>query len=489
MKEKGILLHISSLPSPYGIGSLGKEAYKFVDFLKETGENYWQVLPLGPTSYGDSPYQTFSAFAGNPYFIDLDILVDKGLLQISEIEEVKAESTKVDYKWLYDTRFEILRKAYKRFNKSQDFEDYVRNNEEWLTSFALFMALKNIYKEGNFKSFPVEYQDRYSASSLRFIEDNKEELDFYRFLQYEFYLEWQELKKYANERDVRIIGDMPIYVAYDSSDVYSNPKYFKLKPDLSMKKGAGVPPDYFSKTGQLWRNPVYRYDVMKKDHYSWWVKRFKKAFEMFDVVRIDHFRGFASYYQVSSKEKTAVNGKWVKGPGYSLFREVKKKLGNLDIIAEDLGFITPDVIKLLEDTKYPGMKVIEFGFDGSINNPHLPSNYKENSVCYTGTHDNAPLKEWIEKMPIKVRNNVCDYLKVDKRINNDDLIDELIKLALSSVSNITIIPLWDYMHLGSEARFNHPSVASGNWVWRLDKDYYKEELVNKIRKLDDNYGR
>ena len=484
MKEKGILLHISSLPSPYGIGSFGKAAYDFVDFLKETHQDYWQVLPLGPTSYGDSPYQSFSCFAGNPYFIDLDILVEKGLLLKEEVKEYLRVDENVDYEWLYKTRYVVLRKAFSRFKKDKNYQKFLDKNKDWLTNYALFMALKSVYVEGNFLAFPKEYRNRYSEETLKFEEDNAKELDFWRFLQYEFDLEWKALRKYANSNGIKIIGDMPIYVAYDSSDVYSDPKNWKLNPDLTMKKVAGVPPDYFAKYGQLWGNPIYRYDVMKKDGYSWWIKRFKKAFELYDVVRIDHFRGFASYYQVGSKETTAVNGKWIKGPRYPLFKAVHKALGDVNIIAEDLGFTTPDVIKLLDDTGYPGMKILEFAFDGDLDNHHLPRNYKENLVCYTGTHDNPPLKEWLTTQTEREIAIMCKYMDIPEDSDSDTIIDSLIKLALHSKANKTIIPLSDYMHLGEEAHFNHPAVLGGNWVWRLHSDYRSHELINKINELN-----
>ena len=486
MKEKGILLHISSLPSPYGIGSFGKAAYEFVDFLKATHQDYWQVLPLGPTSYGDSPYQSFSCFAGNPYFIDLDILVKEGLLQEDELTEYKRSSDYVDYEWLYKTRYIVLRKAFKRFKKNDSYKEFLESNKEWLTHYALFMALKSVYVEGNFLSFPKEYQNRYSEETLAFEKKNQEELDFWRFLQFEFNEQWKSLRKYANDNGIKIIGDMPIYVAYDSSDVYSDPRNWKLNEDLSMKKVAGVPPDYFAKYGQLWGNPIYRYDVMKKDGYTWWIKRFKKAFELYDVVRIDHFRGFASYYQVGSHETTAVNGRWIKGPRYPLFKKVHKALGDVNIIAEDLGFTTPDVIDLLNDTGYPGMKILEFAFDGDLDNHHLPRNYVENLVCYTGTHDNPPLKEWLQTLSDDEINFMCDYMKIGRTKDSDILIDNLIKLALSSIANKTIIPLSDYMHLGEEAHFNHPATLGGNWVWRLHEDYNTKELINKINELNGN---
>ena len=486
MKEKGILLHISSLPSPYGIGSFGKAAYEFVDFLKETHQDYWQVLPLGPTSYGDSPYQSFSCFAGNPYFIDLDILVEKGLLKKEEVKEYERPSDFVDYEWLYNTRYIVLRKAFKRFTKDSSYNKFLEDNKEWLKDYALFMALKSKYTEGNFLQFPKEYQNRYSDETLKFEKEHQEEIDFWSFLQYEFNVEWHALRKYANESGIKIIGDMPIYVAYDSSDVYSDPKNWKLNPDLTMKKVAGVPPDYFAKYGQLWGNPIYRYDVMKKDHYSWWIRRFKKAFELYDVVRIDHFRGFASYYQIGSKELTAVNGRWVKGPRYPLFKAVHKALGDVNIIAEDLGFTTPDVIDLLNDTGYPGMKILEFAFDGDLDNHHLPRNYIENLVCYTGTHDNPPLKEWLTTLQEHEINFMCDYMQIERTFDSDILIDNLIKLAINSKASKTIIPLSDYMHLGEVAHFNHPAVLGGNWIWRLNKEYYTKELVDKINELNGN---
>ena len=484
MKEKGILLHISSLPSPYGIGSFGKAAYDFVDFLAKTHQDYWQVLPLGPTSYGDSPYQSFCAFAGNPYFIDLDILIEKGLLKQEEVLEYKKPSDTVDYKWLFETRFVVLKKAFSRFKKDDDYKAFLKNNSDWLSSYALFMTLKTKYPEGNFLKFPKEYQDRNSDATKKFEKENDLELDFWRFLQYEFDSEWKALRKYANNKGIKIIGDMPIYVAYDSSDVYSDPKNWKLNPNLTMKKVAGVPPDYFAKYGQLWGNPIYRYDVMKKDHYSWWIKRFKKAFELYDVVRIDHFRGFASYYQVGSRETTAVNGRWVKGPRYGLFKAVHKALGNVNIIAEDLGFTTPDVIKLLEDTGYPGMKILEFAFDGDMENHHLPCNYSENLVCYTGTHDNPPLKEWLGTVSEYELKFMCKYMKIKYTTDFDVLIDELIKLALKSKASKTIIPIADYMHLGKEARFNSPAILGGNWIWRLKEDYNKQKLIDKINDLN-----
>lgn len=481
MRESGLLLHISSLPSPYGIGTLGKCAYEFIDFLKRSGQKYWQVLPIGPTSYGDSPYQTFSAFAGNPYFIDLDILVEKGLLVQDDLKEiVDINVRRVNYESLYHYRFNILRKAFSNFKENNEYLKFVKDNNDWLNDYALFMAIKFSEPDGSFRSWNQAYQDRYSKEVKKFEKSNQEEINFWKFIQYEFFTEWKKLKEYANESGIKIIGDMPIYVSYDSADVWSDPKNFKLDEDLNPTVVAGVPPDYFSKTGQLWGNPIYDYKKMAEDGYSWWIKRIKKSFELFDVVRIDHFRGFEAYYEIPYGETTALNGRWVKGPNIKLFNKIKEELGELNIIAEDLGLLTPSVYKMLEKTGYPGMRVLEFGFTPDEDSIHLPHNYVSNTVCYTGTHDNATLKEWLETCPSLEKDFVYRYAN----INNDfEATDKLIKLVLASVSNLAIIPVRDYLGLGSEGRFNIPSTLGGNWTWRLlpyelTKDLEKRILYN-----------
>ena len=493
MRESGILFHITSLPSPYGIGTLGKAAYEFVDFLKKSGQSYWQVLPIGPTSYGDSPYQSFSAFAGNPYFIDLDILIEEKLLLIDECEEYKRPvSENIDYKWLYDTRFKLYKKAYKRFlsmYSQKEFDDFKKEKSFWLNDYALFMAIKGIMPEGNWLSWDCEYAKKESNAIRNFSKNHFEEIDFWKFIQYTFFRQWNSLKEYANDKGIKIIGDMPIYVAYDSSDVWSDPKNWLLDEELKPTAVAGVPPDFFAVTGQLWGNPIYNYELMKKNGYDWWITRISESFKLFDVVRIDHFRGFESFYSIPAGDKTAEFGKWEKGPGIDLFNKIKEKLGDLDIIAEDLGFLTEDVYELLRQSGFPGMKILQFGFDPNGDSEYLPHNYTNNSICYTGTHDNMTLKEWLQDISKEGFNFVCEYLDVDINTEIDIIIDKLIKLLLSSVSKIAIIPLRDYLHLGKEGRFNIPSTLGGNWVWRATEAMLTDKLAEKICKFTKVYRR
>ena len=481
MKESGILLHISCLPTKYGIGTLGKEAFEFIDFLKSANQEYWQVLPIGPTSYGDSPYQTFSAFAGNPYFIDLDILKEEGLLSQDDLNGIVIDDNKyVDYEWLYKIRFILLKKAYKSFVKNEDFYKFISDNEFWIKDYALFMTIKLMMPEGNWKSWDKVYQDRFSNETLEVINSKKDELEYWYFIQYIFFKQWNNLKKYANKNGIKLIGDMPIYVAYDSADVWSDPKSWLLDEELKPKAVAGVPPDAFSKTGQLWGNPLYNFSLMKKDNYSWWVKRIKESFKLFDVVRIDHFRGFESFFSIPYLDETAVNGKWIKGPGIDLFKIIKEKLGDLDIIAEDLGFLTEDVYKLLEESGFPGMKIFQFADFSDEKHPYLPHNYPNNCIAYTGTHDNMTLKQWIESLDGEEYLNLLEYIKYD---NKENIIEKIIKIMLDSNANRIIIPLVDYLELGEEARFNTPSTLGGNWTYRLDKNQINEKLIQKIKNL------
>lgn len=491
MRESGILFHITSLPSPYGVGTLGKEAYEFVDFLKKSGQKYWQVLPIGATSYGDSPYQSFSAFAGNPYFIDLDILVNEGLLLREECQEYLIDSNKVDYSYLYNTRFSLYKKAYLRFStfNQTEFNEFKQEKSFWLDDYALFMAIKKEMNDMSWLFWPNELKKRDKKAMEDFSLKHLEEINYWKFIQFIFFKQWNELKKYANSLNIKIIGDMPIYVALDSCDVWSDPKNWLLDEELKPKEVAGVPPDYFSKTGQLWGNPIYNYDLMKNDGYSWWIKRIEESFKLFDVVRIDHFRGFEAYYSIPFNEKTAINGKWVKGPGIELFNAIKEKLGKKDIIAEDLGLLTEGVYELLEKCGYPGMKVLQFGFNPSEDSEHLPHNYHSHMVCYTGTHDNMTLKEWLETCEKQEFNFVCDYLMLDNKSDLDLIIDRLIALMLSSVSERVIIPLSDYLHLGKNARFNTPSVMGDNWSWRLEKNVLTDEVASKIFKFVKTYKR
>ena len=480
MREVGILLHISSLPSKYGIGTLGKCAYQFIDFLKESKQNYWQVLPIGPTSYGDSPYQTFSAFAGNPYFIDLDLLAAEGLLENYELENIKVSNDKfVDYEWLYNTRFDILYSAYSRFKKSEDFYKFKEENKFWLEDYSLFMAIKYSQPEGSWKSWNKIYHNRLSKEVEEFREKNLNELDFWCFIQFMFFKQWNNLKKYANQNGIKLIGDMPIYVSYDSSDVWSDPKSWLLDEELNPKAVAGVPPDSFSETGQLWGNPLYNFELMKKNNYTWWIKRIQESFKLFDVVRIDHFRGFEAYYSIPYGDKNAINGKWVKGPGIELFEKVKDELGELDIIAEDLGYLTPEVHKLLKESGFPGMKILQFAFDFDPKNNYLPTNYPHNCIAYTGTHDNMTLKQWTESLSEKELAYVLEYVKIKEE---DNLVEKLIKIMINSEADRIIIPLTDYLELGKEARFNTPSTLGGNWCYRISISDLSNELSEKIKK-------
>lgn len=489
MRKSGILLHISSLTSPYGIGTLGKEAYEFVDFLKRAGQSYWQVLPIGPTSYGDSPYQTFSAFAGNPYFIDLDTLVQEGLLENEELVEYINHDKYINYEWLYNTRFVILKKAYNRFikqNNKDDFIKFCKENDFWLHDYALFMSIKNSSVEGNWHGWEKKYAFREPSAMEKFEKSHQEDILFWMFIQFKFFEEWGKLKQYANSNGIKLIGDMPIYVAYDSSDVWADPKHWQLDEDLVPTVVAGCPPDYFAKTGQLWGNPIYDYDLMAKEGFPWWISRIRKSFELFDVVRIDHFRGFEAYYSIPYSHKTAEFGNWVKGPGLPLFEAVKKELGDLDIIAEDLGFLTEGVYKLLKDCGYPGMKILQFGFNPYEDSEYLPHNYTNNSICYTGTHDNMTLKEWLSKLTYDEKKFVYEYANIN---HDGEAIDKLIKCCLSSVSNTCVIPLRDYLELGPEGRFNTPSTLGGNWVWRMNKDDLTYELCDRILRNTKIYKR
>ena len=478
-RRAGILLPISSLPSPYGIGSFGKAAYDFVDFLKEANQTYWQVLPICPTSFGDSPYSSPSTFAGNPYFIDLDLLAEDNLLRAKDYVKISKNSNYVDYAYLYEVRYTILRKAYDNFLKMApiDYASFVNNNYDWLHDYAIFMYLKDKYHGASFDVWDDKYKF-YNEEVLK--EFSEEELGFYYFLQYEFSKQWTNLKAYANKKGIRIIGDIPIYVAYDSADVWANPKNFKLDKNLKPSRVAGCPPDAFSEDGQLWGNPLYNYKFMKADGYSWWIKRCKRAFTLYDIVRIDHFRGFEAYWSIPFGDLTARGGKWEKGPNYSIFKAIKEALGDKEFIAEDLGYLTEGVYKLLAKTGFPGMKVLEFAFDENEKNEHLPKNYVTNTTCYIGTHDNYPAKGWYLELSGKALEDANRHLNPK---DADDVVDILIKMGYESIANTVIIQMQDFLHLGIEARINTPSTTTNNWAWRLDEDYAKDSLAKKIASL------
>jgi 4-alpha-glucanotransferase len=490
MRASGILLPVSSLPGPYGIGGFSKEAYGFVDWLVKCGQKYWQILPLGPTGYGDSPYQAFSTFAGNPYFISLDELAAEGLLTGEEREAQKRPGNEnyIDYGDLFENRMAVLKKAYGRFVKNEDFYGFCEDNALWLDDYALYRTLKD--KTGGLAWYDWEhkYKFRNSRTLKRLHREYEYEIDFYRFLEYEFNRQWKALKSYANERGIRIIGDLPIYVSMDSADAWSTPRLFQNDRDLRPVKVAGCPPDYFSPSGQLWGNPVYDWRYHKKTGYKWWIRRLKRCFELYDVIRLDHFRGFAAYYTIPFGAHDAINGEWVKGPGMDLFNAVKEQMGDVPVIAEDLGLLTEEVFELIDDSGYPGMKVLEFAFGSGPDNLYLPHNHIQNSVVYTGTHDNETLKGWLGSMDEGCRQHVFDYIN-RHGCSDEEVVNELIRIAEASTADTCIIPMQDHLCLGNEARLNTPATLGGNWKWRMPQGSCTDELAGKIAFITHMYGR
>lgn len=491
----GILMHIASLPGEYGIGTLGKEAFKFAEFLETSGLKYWQILPLGHTSYGDSPYQCFSAFAGNPYFIDYDILREEGIL---EEEDYKKENygdnpERIDYGTIFESKNKVLKRAYDNFKKgnlkelAQKIEKFKTENAFWLEDYALYMSLKNYFKLVSWQEWPDDIKKREPEAIKKYQESLKDEIGFWSFVQYLFFEQWIALKDYTNSLGIKIIGDIPIYVAEDSVDAWSAPENFKMNvKEMKPLFVAGCPPDMFSATGQLWGNPIYDWDAMKKNNYKWWISRIKESLKLYDIVRIDHFRGFEAYWQIPYGEPTAVNGKWVKGPGMSLFNAVKKELGEIDVIAEDLGFLTEEVKEFLAETGYPGMKILEFGFGGG-DSEYLPHNYIKNCIAYTGTHDNDTFLGWFEKTGSKKEvRNAIRYLGLNEEEGYNW---GFIRGIWSSVANTAIAPMQDFLNLGNEARINLPATLGTNWQWRAKKEDINENLANKIYKFTKLYGR
>lgn len=476
-KEVGILMPISSLPSNYGIGTLGVEAYKFIDFLAEKKQSYWQVLPIGPTSYGDSPYASFSTFAGNPYFIDLDILIEENLIKKTDIDNIDfgTNPKKIDYGKLYENRFKVLKVAFQNRNKKlkNKVEEFKKENFWWLEDYSFFMALKDFHKGIGWNKWPKTIRLRGKKALKDYRIALAEEIEFWNFIQYLFYYQWKAVKNYANINGIKIIGDLPIYCAYDSAEVWANKKNFKLDTNGKMITVAGCPPDDFSENGQLWGNPIYNWDYIKSTNYKYWVDRIKGVKDLYDIIRIDHFRGFEAFWEVDSKEKTAVDGKWVKGPGMELFTVLKRKFKSLEIIAEDLGYLTKEVEELLEETGFPGMNVLQFAFDGDLSNKYLPQNQKVNSVVYTGTHDNNTTLGWAKN---EISKEVQDEIRKLSELPEEASINEvMIDIAYNSPAKIAIIPIQDILSIGEEGRINKPSTIGGNWIWRLRKDY-----LNKI---------
>ncbi len=492
-RSAGILLPIFSLPSAYGIGCFDRKAYEFVDFLKAAGQSYWQILPLGPTSYGDSPYQSFSTFAGNPYFIDLNALVEEGLLTRRDLEATAfTDTNSIDYSELYEKRIPLLKKAYGRC-KLKENQAYLQfcENSDWLQDYALFMAIKDFFGGISWEQWEPDIRHRKADVLQTYRSKLSDEIEFYKFLQYLFFQQWFKLKQYANDNGIRIIGDIPIYVALDSADAWANPALFQLDEDGLPKAVAGCPPDGFSADGQLWGNPLYDWAFHQKTGYRWWIDRLHHCFMLYDVVRIDHFRGFDAYYSIPYGSKTAKNGHWEKGPGMDLFQAVRKVLGKKSVIAEDLGFITSSVKQLVRDCGFPNMKVLEFAFDSrdtSSRSEHLPHNYEQNCVAYTGTHDNQTIASWFETITDEERNMARLYL-CDHNTPDEKLCNALISLIMRSRAALCIIPMQDWLGLDDSARINTPSTVGTNWKWRVASDVLNSSLAEGIFSVTQTFER
>ena len=495
MRRSGILMHITSLPGPYGVGSMGKSAYDFVDFLAAAGQSYWQILPLNPTGYGDSPYQSFSTFAGNPYFIDLEALIAEGVLSYAECDSMffGDEEDDINYAALYDGRKLLLTMAYERsrISENPEYQKFVADNRWWLDDYALFMALKDFFDGKCWYEWPEDIRLRYDYAMDYYRRELYFDIEYQMYLQFKFFQQYGWLKNYANSQGVKIIGDIPIYVAMDSADTWSHPELFQLDERNMPTAVAGCPPDGFSATGQLWGNPLYRWDYHRETGYDWWLTRLWYVYQLYDVTRIDHFRGFDEYYSIPFGHKTAEFGHWEKGPGIELFRRAEEVLGWHEVIAEDLGFVTDSVRQLVRDSGFPGMKVLQFAFDsrdtGSARD-YLPHNYTENAVVYTGTHDNDTTIGWFEAVSDDdwnlAREYLCDFYTPDEEMDQP-----FVALALQSIARMCIIPMQDYLGLGTEARMNTPSTIGCNWRWRMTDDQFTQELCRDILARTRRYGR
>lgn len=492
-RSSGILMHISSLPSPYGIGSLGREAYAFVDQLERARQSYWQVLPLGPTGYGDSPYQTFSAFAGNPYFIDLETLVGEGLLDHSALDAIDwgFPTRQVDYGKIYYNRFTVLKSAFARAmqdsEKMRALDDFSQKNADWLEDYALFMSLKDENGGVAWSKWPYETRMR-EQNALDFTRSRLgESIRFYKFIQCLFFEQWVKLKAYANEHGIRIVGDLPIYVPLDSADVWSAPEEFQLDEERRPRCVAGVPPDYFSEDGQLWGNPIYDWDYMKQTGYAWWIRRMRSAATLFDCLRIDHFRGLSSYWSVAADAETARGGVWVEGPGIGFVDAIKAACPQMEVIAEDLGFLTDEVRSLLKQSGFPGMKVLQFAFDSREPSNYLPHTYDRHCVCYAGTHDNTTTAGWFSEVDPLAVGYAVEYLGLNER---EGYVWGILRGGMGSVSDLFVSQMQDYLGLDATGRMNIPGTLGGNnWRWRLLPGEFTDELIEKIAAMTTIYGR
>ncbi|MBO4396601.1 MAG: 4-alpha-glucanotransferase [Eubacterium sp.] len=492
-RKSGVLMPIASLPSRFGIGCFDQAAYDFVDRLAEAGQSYWQILPMGPTGYGDSPYQSFSTFAGNPYFISLSAFVSAGFLTERECME-SAEGMSdhfVRYDIIYQRRFRLLRKAFdnSRIETDPAYNEFAKENADWLNDYALFMAIKDSKKGISYLEWEDAIRLRDPEAMVSYRNKLMNDVAFYQFLQFEFSTQWNALKKYANEHGVEIIGDIPIYVAMDSADTWAHPELFQLDKKGRPTHVAGCPPDAFSEDGQLWGNPLYAWDKHRETGYEWWISRIRHVYNWYDIVRVDHFRGFDEYYAVPYGEKTARNGEWKPGPGLDLFRAARRELGEFRVIAEDLGFLTDSVREMLDSSGFPGMKVLQFAFDPREDNDYLPHNYGRNSVVYTGTHDNETTLTWWRHLPAENKNMAMRYLGASRFSSAKKLTWRLIELAEASVSDTCIIPMQDLLCLGDSARINTPSTIGHNWLWRMKPNAFSPKLVTRLHSMTRLYGR
>lgn len=489
MRESGILMHITSLPGRYGIGTMGKEAFLFVDFLKEAGQKCWQILPLTPTGYGDSPYQSCSTFAGNHYMIDLDMLVEEGLLHQEDLTNIQwnRQPEKVDFGLQYQNRLNVLRLAYNRFAGSEEFDRFCAENAHWLADFSLFMALKVRFHGAPWYQWEQKLKFRDNDALWNVRQELAEEIRFYNFVQYLFDRQWTALHSYAQANGIRIIGDVPIYVPLDSVEVWASPELFQLDETLTPTAVAGCPPDAFTADGQLWGNPLYRWDLMAKNRYTWWINRLGEAAKRYDIIRFDHFRGFESYWAVPYGDPTARYGKWIKGPDMDFIRAIRSALPQVQLIAEDLGFLTPAVLDMLRASGLPGMKVLEFAFDSRESSDYLPHTYPVNSVCYTGTHDNMTMRQWFDTATPDALAFAREYMALT---DEEGLVWGTIRTAMSSVSNLCVVQMQDYLNLGGEARMNFPGTMTDcNWTWRAKEGVFTQELAKRINHLTRLYGR
>ena len=495
-RGSGILLHISSLPSPYGIGDFGPGAYKFVDFLAASGQSYWQILPLNPTAaiHGNSPYSSYSAYAGNCLFISPDLLAENGLISKSDIEvPPRFFSEMVLYKAVVKYKSKLLRLAYERYRDKIKtdckFEDFCRDNSDWLEDYALFVALKDSFNGGAWTSWPEELKYRKESALSEWKVKLADRINMEKFFQYIFFSQWASLKRYCNEKGIQIIGDMPIYVNHDSTQVWTHPEVFKLNEKREPVFVAGVPPDYFSSTGQLWGNPVYNWDVLRKNRYAWWAERIERGFKLYDIIRLDHFRGFVAYWEVRADENTAMNGKWENVPALDFFETLYKRFACLPIIAEDLGYITADVREVINHFDLPTMKVLLFAFgDSMATNPYAPHSHVKNCVVYTGTHDNNTVRGWFEsEASPEDKKRLNDYL--GREVSEDNVHWEFVRMAMMSVADTAIIPMQDVLGLGEKARMNVPGTLKRNWTWRLESDRITPLAIERLSHLTSIYGR